>query len=295
MFKSKFYTLTLALFFCRSIFAQEKDIRIPFQLTEFNNISVSAVLNSRDTVNLMLHTAASSVTLTEDAAKRIKSLTFNSTIDGVKSWGGESNAARLSENNTLQMGELQWNNVSIWENKYSGQKTDGKFGIDLFKDKVVILDFDRKLLTIATTLPPKIKKYEKLKLLFEDEQMFLEVKCRIGDSYYKNSFLIHSGYSGGLLFDDNFTRKNDIDKKLRIVDEKELKDSYGNILKTKKAVLPTLLVGNKKLSSVPVEFFSGAIAGQKMSVMGGGILKKFNIVIDAKREYVYLWLNDFQQ
>lgn len=290
MIKSIFYLLSV--FFCNAVsFAQEKEMAIPFQLTEYNNISIRAILNEKDTINLMFHTAASSVTLTEDATKKAKSLSFNSTRDRVGSWGGESNSARLSENNFIQIGEMEWGNVNIWENKYSGSNTDGKFGMDLFRDKVVVLDFKRQHLIISKALPSNIKKFEKLKLHLEDDLIFLEAKCQIGENYVTNRFLIHSGYSGGLLFDDEFTAQNGIDQVLKIADVKELKDSYGNILKTKKAVLPILKLGNEKLPDVPVEFFSGAIGGQKMSVMGGAVLKKFNIVIDSKREYIYLKLN----
>ena len=64
-------------------FAQQK-IVIPFTLTEHNNLSIKAVFNQIDTVNLMFHTAANAVTLTEEALQKITSLKFNRT-DSVKS------------------------------------------------------------------------------------------------------------------------------------------------------------------------------------------------------------------
>lgn len=98
MSKIKIYALLVLIPFFQTAWGQEQEFVIQFQLTEQNNISVKAILNGKDTVNLMFHTAASSVTLIEDATKRMKSLIFNSNIDEVKSWGGEANAARLSEN-----------------------------------------------------------------------------------------------------------------------------------------------------------------------------------------------------
>jgi hypothetical protein len=288
MLKIKFYILIILISSCQNIFGQEKEIIIPFKLTEFNNISLLAVLNDKDTISLMFHTAANSVTLIEDATKKIKSLNFNNNTEGVKSWGGETNSSRLSENNILQIGEIKFKGISIWENKYSGPQTDGKFGLDLFKDKVLKLDFERSILIIASRLPNEIRKYQKLKLVFEDEMMFLEASFKINNVIKKNSFLIHSGYSGDLLFDDKFAGDNQMSENLKITGEKELKDSYGNVLKTMKAIIPYLEIGNIKLSDVPVGFFSGAIGRQKMSVMGGDILKRFNIIIDSKREYIYL-------
>ena len=295
MLKIKVYTFLFLLLCCQKIFGQGKEIIIPFQLTEFNNISIQAIINEKDTVNLMFHTAASSVTLIEEATKNIKSLTFNNNTEEVKSWGGETNTARFSENNSIQIGEMKFKGISIWENKYSGPKTDGKFGIDLFKDYVIKLDFEKNVLIISSTLPSNIKKYKKLKIVLENDMIFLEASFKINKTVLKNKFLIHSGYSGDILFDDKFARENKLDENLKIIGEKELKDSYGNILKTIKAILPVLKIGHVKLSNVPVGFFSGALGRQQMSVLGADILKRFSIIIDSKREYIYLKSNKLKK
>ncbi len=105
------------------------------------------------------------------------------------------------------------------------------------------------------------------------------------------SDLIHSGYSGSILLDDQFVADNKLGEKLKVIDEKELKDSFGHILKTEKAIMPGFVIGKEKLSNVPVGFFQGAIGRQKMSIMGGDLLKRFNIIIDADRQYIYLKAN----
>lgn len=250
-------------------------------------MSVQAVLNKKDTVHLMFHTAASAVTLIEATTQRLNSLHFEGT-DTVKSWGGASNFSRFSRNNVLQIGQMEWTGVPIGENKNSGQFTDGKFGTDLFQNKVIEIDFEKGVIKVLAALPANTRKYEKLKLTFDNDMLFLEAECQIGKATFKNKFLIHSGYAGAILFDDKFASETNIGENLPIISTKELKDSYGNVLKTQKAILPTLKIGNAALSDVPVGFFQGAIGRQKMSVMGGDILKRFNIIIDAQREYVYL-------
>jgi hypothetical protein len=223
------------------------------------------------------------------AAAKIKSLRFTNT-DTVKSWGGES-AARFSENNSIQIGGVQFNNISIWENKYSGQETDGKFGLDLFKGKFIKLDFSKNVMVVSTAFPGNIKKYEKHKLVFENDMMFLKAGIKIRDTTLENSFLIHSGYSGSVLLDDQFVSSNKIDESVKITGEKKLQDSYGNTIKTIQAVLPEFKIGTMNLFDVEVGFFSGSLGMQKISVIGGDILKRFTIIIDSKREYIYLKLN----
>ena len=119
---------------------------IPFTLTEHNNLSVQAILNSQDTVQLMFHTAANAVTLIDEAVKKARSIRFDG-VDSVSSWGG-SNSSRFSKSNLLQIGHQQWPNTPIWENTNSGPKTDGKFGLDLFADRIIEVDFDRQLIIL---------------------------------------------------------------------------------------------------------------------------------------------------
>lgn len=42
---------------------------------------------------------------------------------------------------------------------------------------------------------------------------------------------------------------------------------------------------------ISIRFFKGAIGRQKISMIGGDVLKRFNWIIDAKREYIYLMPN----
>lgn len=277
-----------AFVFCfatSNIFAQT--VKIPFELTSYNNIAIKTVLNKKDTVKLMFHLAASSVTLTEEALEKISSIKFERT-DSVSSWGGANNISRFSKSNELQIASLTWEKTPIWENKNSGQNTGGKFGLDLFKDKVVDIDFEKKIITISEELPKNTKKYQKLSIDYKDDMMFLAADCEVGGENVGNKFLIHSGYAGSVLFDDQFSNTHKLSEKLKITSEKQLKDSYGNVLKTKKAILPNFALGNFNLKNIPVGFFDGAIGRQKMSVLGGDILKRFNIIIDAKREFIYL-------
>jgi hypothetical protein len=236
----------------------------------------------------MFHTAASSVTLTEESIKKIKSIRFSETTDSIKSWGGQSNASRTSLHNSIKIGDLKWEDVAIYENVHSGQYTDGKFGPDLFKDKVIEIDFDKSEIILHTVLPEKSTEYEKVKLEFEDDMMFLHGVCLINGIRFDNKYLIHSGYSGAILFDDKFAGDNQLAEILKITGEKSLKDSYGNILKTKQAVLPQFNIQKLSLNNVPSGFFEGAIGRQKMSIIGGDVLKRFNLILDAKRDFIYL-------
>jgi hypothetical protein len=99
--------------------------------------------------------------------------------------------------------------------------------------------------------------------------------------------MIHSGFGGTILLDNDFVAKNKLDR-FETVSESELRDSFGNVLKTKKVSLPELSFGESTFSKMPVGFFEGAIGKQKMSVVGGDVLKRFNILIGLDRTEIYL-------
>jgi hypothetical protein len=265
---------------------------IPFILTSHNNISIKAILGSVDTLNLMFHTAASTVSLTTKATGKIKSIHWNSQVD-LGSWGGRANS-RYSKNNSIEIGNLNWDNVEIWEVENSGPATDGKFGLNLFDGYYVEIDYDKNLLLLHETLPIKAEIYLKMELFTKKSGFFIQGTSTINGLDYKNQFLIHSGYGGVILFDNKFAAESKIGERIEIIEEKELKDSFGNVLKIKKGSLPKFTIGNIDLLDIPIGFFEGKIAQQDQSVIGGDLLKRFNIIIDANREFIYLKTNQLK-
>lgn len=264
---------------------------IPFQLTKYNNISIQAVLNNRDTLALMFHTAANSIGLTRAAVEKIDSLNSERTSVEGNAWGGSGTTDYIT-NNTLQIGKQSWDKQVVWISENSGHFTDGKFGPHLFNDKIVEIDFEQKHLVVYSTLPDKIKNYKKHDLLFKSDMMFLDGTLSLGEVTIANKFLIHSGYSGALLLDDVFVNEHQLGTRLKVVKESELTDSYGNVMKTKKAILPEFQLDEVAFSELPVSFFEGAIGRQKMSLLGGDILKRFSVILDLQQAYIYLEPNE---
>lgn len=292
----------LLLFSIQKIVAQaitvntaDKEYLIPFQLTDHNNLSIRAVLNDHDTVQLMFHTAANALTLTESSVKQLKHIQFSATTDSVSSWGGQGNSSRFSPNNKLSIGAIQWNQLPIWENKLSGQGTDGKFGMDLFKGWNVAIDFDHSLIKLTKDLPKNLVGYQKNALTIQDNMLFIEGICQGKDSSYSNKFLIHSGFAGALLLDDHFAHLHQLGKQLEMAGEKKLKDSFGNTITTKESIVPSFLIGSVNLSNVKAGFFEGTLGRQPYSIMGGELIKQFNWIFDADRKFVYLKPNQLFQ
>lgn len=288
--KKSFFILSFCLFLVSlQINAQSLNPpfdSISFRLSSHNNIIIKALLNGKDSLNLMFHTGTSSLSLIKSSGPKLNSIKWSSETE-VQSWGGSS-SARFSENNSLKIGGIIWDSLPIWENENSGPETDGKFGPNFFAGKVLEFDFEKNYIFLHDSLPNTISQFSKLGLTNDEGSLFMEAWTSIDTNRYKNKFLIHSGFGGSVLFDDAFSAKHKLGEQLEIFKESELRDSYGNVLKTKKAILPHFQIAEFILQDLPIGFFEGAIGRQKMSVIGGDILKRFHIILDSKRQFIYL-------
>ena len=264
--------------------------RIPFTLTESNNISVQVTINGTDKLPLMFHTAVDSISITRAAVEKIPSLKMNESVE-VQSWGGRAQAG-VSTGNRLQIGNLEWNEQTIFVDELSGPGTDGKFGPNLFAGKILEINFDHRELVIHTTLPTHVTEtassYQRLDFSVDHGAMSVVGELTVGDCKFANQFMIHSGFGGTVLLDDEFVSQYELASKLPTISERELKDAFGNVLKTKKVKLPSLGLGRIYFADVPIEIFDGALGKQKISVLGGDILKRFNLIIDAANQHLYL-------
>lgn len=265
---------------------------LPFTLTSHNNLSIQAVFGGVDTLDLMFHTAANAISLTTKATKNMKSIEWDEQHES-KSWGGTA-TARLSRNNAVDIGAFHWDSLSVWEDENSGPTTDGKFGPYLFEGYVIEVDYEKRVLILHESLPQKTAVYEKMPVRFEHGDFFIEGTSLVGGVEYKNHFLVHSGYGGTVLYDDQFAAESNIGERIEIISEKELKDSYGNVIKVQKGLLPTFTLGSVALTDVPVGFFQGKIGRQQMSVLGADVLKRFNMIIDYGNGQMYLKPNQLK-
>ena len=271
----------------------QKTLDIPFELTAQHQIAVKMVLNNTDTLTMMFHTAYSGVAITAAAAKRMHTLHFSSSNNKVQSWGNQQNESRISRDNHLRIGACEKNEVTLFEDLQSGESTDGKFGPDFFAGKMIKIDFERKKIVIGEAGSFDTKQYQALPLQDEDGLLFLSATSVIADTSYTHKFLIHSGYNGSLLYDDGFTRQHLLAKRLTVTREQALSDAYGNVIKTKKAILPELKIGNHRLTHIPVGFFEAKLAQQDISVLGADILYRFNSILSADRKTIFLKPNQY--
>ncbi|SEL99892.1 hypothetical protein SAMN04487910_3857 [Aquimarina amphilecti] len=263
-----------------------QNVTIPFELTPYNNIKIKTVLNKRDTLFLKFDSGTTGLLLTHDAIKEKTNL-----LDDKKEITPTKNYVKLKTPASLQIGELIWNDLEIYPVKHSGQGTDGRFGWDLFKDKIISLDYDKNLLTIHDELPD-VKGYSKSKLEPVKTILCINGVINVQNKNYTSRFLFDTGYQKSLLLDSIIVKEQSFPKDLKVIKINQLRNGAGDIFITKVVEIPTLNIAGQDIHKLPTQLLNRENpAGIKTHILGNELLKRFNTILDFRNNTIYLIKN----
>ena len=267
------------LFISVCIFAQKnvKSDSIFLNINEHNTIFVQAIFNKIDTLNLNFDTGTTELILTNDVLKN--KLKFSPKL--------------YSTFYNLQIGNTNYK-TKVYDAQLTGHGTDGRFGWDFFKDKIVEINYDKNILVIHSALPENVaksKKFSKLKIeYFKD--LFL-VSCEIKQSGVENNdlFLFDTGFQRTAMLDsDLLAQKKFPTEKMAIIKKVIMKGAQGNEIPVITTNLSSLKIGKYKLKNVPVQITTSnkPLKDKNIHILGNEVLKRFNTFIDFQHNFVYL-------
>jgi len=243
------------------------DDSIPFTLTSFNAIKVRTVINDTDTVNLHFDLSSFDFVLMKEViAKRA-----------------------FSKVHKLQMGSLVWNDPVINSSALTAHEMDGRFGWNLFEGKKVEIDYDHNLIIIHSRLPA-LKGYARSKIKFIHSYLCAEAVFKIENKKYVGDFMFDTGSDQALILDSSWARhQNFPTDHLKLIRTSVLRDARGLKYETRTVLsplleinglvvrdIPTLVLGSKTPTNFEINFF------------GNDLLKRFNMVLDFRKDYLYL-------
>ena len=260
---------------------------IPFRLTKYNNILVPVIINQKDTVQLMLHTSSDYITIIEDSYKKMKSISISDTLNNVTSWAGYSDM-KMSQSNVIKFGDEEFNKIPIFIDKQSGHESDGKIGLKFFEGKYLEINFDENKLYVYDKAPTKLKNYTKLNSRYSQETLYIKAFPFIDKKPIETEFMIHTGFSGALMISDDFAKEYKLLEKFEIIGESKLSDAAGNVILSKKSILPDFELANQTFKNVPMSFFDSTIKIQHKNIMGGDLIKRFNLILNPEKDILYV-------
>ena len=255
---------------------------IHFKLTDFNNISVQAVLNKKDTLSLLFDTGAIDFYLTKEAIKKFLN----------------PNGAQLTmkdiADNYFEIENLFWENQQIYPIETTGQENDGMFGWNAFDGKILEIDYDRKIMLVHSKLPKMSSDYEKFQMELMKEHFCIFLDSEVNGKKYKNRYLFDTGFQKAIILDDEILKDNNLQSEnFVLLNETKMINSQKQEIPFKTVLIDKLYVGKYILSKIPSQINSyNQPAGFKTNFLGNDILKRFNAIIDFQTNVVYLKPNN---
>jgi hypothetical protein len=275
--KTKLLSFCILLYI--NVIAQKKIISdsIAFTINEQNTIIIKAIFNEKDTLNLNFDTGTTELILINDVVKnKLKSVPKLYTT-----------SYNLKIGNTIYK-------TKVYDAELTGHGTDGRFGWDIFKDKVVEINYDKKLLIIHSILPENIKgnsKFTKLAIKFYEEFFLIESEIKQNNISNKDLFLFDTGYQRTVMLDNDLLKQGKFPiEKMKFIKKVIMKGAQGNEIPVITSNLKVLKIGKYKLKNIPIQQTTGnkPLKNKNIHILGNEVLKRFNIFLDFQNNFVYL-------
>ncbi|RZJ76461.1 MAG: clan AA aspartic protease, partial [Flavobacterium sp.] len=209
---------------------------------------------------------------------------------------------KVERSNTVKLYNTLYN-LKIGNNTYktkvydaalAGHGTDGRFGWDLFKGKIVELNYDKGLMIIHTVLPEntvKDQKFTKLKMEFFKDIFLVESEIKQNGTINKDLFLFDTGYQRTAMLDNDLLKTGKFPtEKMEVLKKVTMKGAQGNEIPVITANLKLLKLGKYKLKNVPVQQLTTnkPLRDKNIHILGNEVLKRFNMFLDFQNNLVYL-------
>lgn len=291
--KDSCYTRVVSSFDEKKISSNNDQDTIPFKLTAYNAIQVTAIINDRDTVNLHLDLSTLDFRLTKEAIlKKTKLLT-----NQPDALSGKTNPdfSHLEQVFKIQMGNLVWLNPAFSPANMAAHDMDGRFGYRVFEGKIIEIDYDNNLIILHSKLPKIPKGYARSEIKFIRSLFCIEADIEVDHHLYKGNFLFDNGSDQAMVIDSAWAVRQNFPKDLKMIKTLTFKDGAGRSYDTKIVSVPFLHINGFKLADIPTSLLSNTSpVGDEINILGNDLLKRFNTIVDLRKDYIYLKINELK-
>lgn len=288
-------TFSLLLsFLTLNVLGQSKPISIvPFTL-EKNCIYIYVKVNEKDSVKFLFDTGANGSVINSQSVKK---LGLNTDGKSLNQGSNGTNTVDQSLGNKVTFGAIERKKVDFTLIPYDTDAFDGVFGTDLMKGNIVEIDYNKNELRFFKEDDKEIdySAYQKVKLHLIDDYPAVESSFMVNGLKYSGFFGLDSGADDVLTIASPFVRKNDLVKKMKKIGAASFQGSDGSTYEMPIVLCPVIEFSAKFLYNIPAALSAaaeGIDATDKMTgFYGNSFLKRFNTIIDFKKELIYFKLN----
>lgn len=267
--------------------AVETHDTIPFSLTPYNAIQVKAVINNTDSINLYFDVSSFDFHLTKAAFLKKTKLLPNQADVALGKASPDYN--HLNKVFKLQMGTLILNTADIFPTSVTSNDMDGRFGYNIFEGKQVEIDYDHSMMIIHSKLPKISKEYIKSKMEFIRSFGCIKGAFYVDGKIYTGNFIMDTGSDQAIILDSAWASQQNFIENLKLIKLTVLRDPRGVKYETKTVLWPMFKIDNFQFSNIPTLVLSGKNPlGFEINYLGNDLLKRLNIILDFKNDFIYL-------
>lgn len=261
---------------------------IPFTLGEDNRIYIKVSFNGSDSLDFVYDLGANCVVINKSKieARNIQ-IKFDSLTENVGSHGISQET--MSFKNTVAIGKITQEDVQVVGIDYpKEEKLDGVIGWNFFKDKIMKIDYESNELVLYDNNYLVSESYTKHKIKFVNGVPFIKFTLFEGNKKIKILGMIDTGYNGTISIYYTSVYKNKLKDKYQIIGEATSTGSDGNISKSDLVLPLKVSLGNFEIYNMPIVLETTESVSPYEALLGGEILKRFHIVLDFKKNVIYL-------
>ncbi len=260
---------------------------IPFTMTEGNNIMFSCLLDEKDSIQLFFDTGGTELVLLHDAIKNETSLLQNRN-KGYQ----EIDFEPLEETSSLRIGNLVWDSLNIYPARVGPKEMAGHFGWDLFKGKIIELNYDEKVMVVHPGVENITEGFQKIPIEYTNTLFCIDATLSVSDQLFQNRYLFDSGFQRAIVLDKELRKKDGFPNNLTVLKESTLRNSRGDVFINKVVNTDQICFGELCADNVPAQLIvTPNPARFETNILGNELLKRFNTILDFKNHHVYLKAN----
>lgn len=259
-----------------------------FTLGKNSYIYLKGKVNNSDSLDFLFDTGAGMSVITSSL---IESNKVKVKIDGQQKNSGSDGISNVSKSskNVLEIGNLIWKDVPMLSIDYKGFPFDVVLGWVAFEDKIVEINYDKKVLVIHNSLPAIDSEFSKSEIKYIDGVPYIKGRLITNGKETEEWFDFDTGSDGTLIVGQKFAAASLLNGSLRTIGTSRSIGSTGIEFSQKIVRLPILKLGNFELYQVPISINDKDPQGVEYNeVIGNKILKRFNTILDFKNNAIYL-------
>jgi len=260
---------------------------IPFILGKDNRVYIMGKVNGSAPFKFFFDDGADNTILFPSALQKGAKLRFDGSIENNGTGGTEPR--KTSNTNDLAISKLKWHNEQVmYVDKQIGEG-DGTIGYDVFEDKIIEIDYDKRLMIIHDA-PIKLSKgFVKFHMQLNGGEVPSITGTVINqEKKITAEFQFDMGATGCLFLNQGFLKKNNLYGTMETIGEAQTTGAGSGVTKTTLAILPEFIFGNYSFKKIPVNLENPVEHDPGTGTLCMDILKRFHTILDYQNNLIWL-------